>query len=244
MTSTLFRTVGLSLLLSQLAFAQAGEAAAPRSSEILRPTNNSTAPRNTKLWFETFDRTAVLTLATAGGVAVPLERTVIALNAQFGGSVIVFKPTTLLEANTVYVVSNPNSSFEAGRFTTTSEVDTTPPAALSVTVVSVEREVAKQFSSRISLSFSAQPEFAVVGEEGQTWQPTIALNTSTTTSADLISLPEGEKRLLVFNVDLAGNATASEVVSATVPPPARGCSVAPVFPLALLGLALLRRRTR
>jgi hypothetical protein len=244
MTSTLFRTVGLSLLLSQLAFAQAGEAAAPRSSEILRPTNNSTAPRNTKLWFETFDRTAVLTLATAGGVAVPLERTVIALNAQFGGAVVVFKPATMLEANTVYVVSNPNSTFEAGRFTTTSEIDTTPPAKLAVAVMGAVGGVAQQSTSRISLSLGAQPEFAVIGEEGQTWQPTIALNTSTTSTADLFSMPEGEKRLLVFNVDLAGNATPSEVVTATVPPPTRGCSVAPAFPLALLGLVLLRRRTR
>jgi hypothetical protein len=240
MHSTLLRTVALSFFTATSAFAQASDAIA-RTPEVLRPGNLSTAPRNTKVWFETFDTAAVLTLETAAGVSVPLTKTSIPLNAQFGAVVHVFTPMTLLDANTTYVVKNSISTFESGRFTTTAEIDTTPPPALGVTVTQQLGAIKNGAGSEVLLTFDATPEYAIVGEEGQTWQPETALNASDSRSVALLYMPPGQKKLVAFNVDLAGNATPSTVVSATVPPE-RSCSVSGALPLVALALTLVRRR--
>jgi hypothetical protein len=208
------------------------------------PLEGSSAPRNTKLWtVAQTNAEGEFSLVDSRSVAVTLQRSTITVSGEQAVNLEILTPVSLLVPG-AYVFSRGTTVLS--RFTVVDEVDEAAPAALIPTVTSVVGEYFGTSScgnpSMVSLSLGAEVALAVAAKEGETWQLTNSLGVGSGSTLELAAPAAGAQRLVVFNVDLAGNATPSEVVSVTVPAKTNGCSAVGAWPVGLLALGLLRRR--
>jgi hypothetical protein len=240
-TSLLVAAAAVSL--ASQAFGQQEVDAARAPIEQFFPARGTSAPRNTKVWLETSFAPSDFELRDSAGRPVATQAVSIPVAGNFS-TLVVLTPTQELAPGS-YSVARTGAELTA--FTVTNEVDTTAPAALQVTATSDSfAPVAFQPRSRggtsTTLTFDVAPELALVVNKDQSWLPSTALTTvpPAVRSAFVADLPVGKQELRVFHFDLAGNVTTTDVVVDV--PPLRGCSVAAGWPLALLALALLRRR--
>jgi hypothetical protein len=120
-------------------------------------------------------------------------------------------------------------------------MDTTAPAPPEVEVTAFGK-VGSMPSSITVTSTTANDSFLVLMGEPQTWEPVTAFGAGSNGSVTASDFPAGSQKLKVVRVDAAGNASEPVEVTATIPKD-RACSVAPVLPLSLLALTLLRRRS-
>jgi hypothetical protein len=133
------------------------------------------------------------------------------------------------------------SSGVASTFTVADEMDTTAPAPPEVEVTAFGK-VGSMPSSITVTSTTANDSFLVLMGEPQTWEPVTAFGAGSNGSVTASDFPAGPQKLKVVRVDAAGNASEPVEATATIPKD-RACSVAPVLPLSLLALTLLRRRS-
>lgn len=232
------------LTFATVALAQQFEAAARVAIEDVFPARGTSAPRNTKVWLETSFTAADFELRDGAGQAVPFTTDTLPVSGNFS-SLIVVTPNQELAPGS-YSVSR--AGVEISAFTVTNEVDSTPPAALGVTATS-ESFAPVLFQPRsvggtaTTLTFDGVPELVLVTRGQQAWLPRGALTTAFrgVKTAFLSNLPEGKQEVRVFHFDLAGNVTQTDVPVDV--PPVGGCSVGAGWPLALLALALMRRRS-
>lgn len=251
MTTLPMRLLGVFLLLSLVPVqrARACSRLAVRSVHDLTtlPLDGTSAPRNTKLWqIAATTETGEFSLVDAQGRAVPLEHTSLPVSGEETVNLEILTPMSLLDPG-AFVFSR--GATVLSRFTVTAEVDQSPPAALSPTVSQVEGEYFGAYScgqpSMVTLALGAEAELALAAPEGQAWPLSTSLGAANGSTLQVASPAAGAQRLVVFHVDLAGNATPSEVISTQVPPRTSGCNVAgPAMPLVLVALALARRRRR
>jgi hypothetical protein len=242
------RIVGVLLLLS-LVSAQTARACsriAARSVQNLTtlPLDGSPVPRNTRLWtiaLPTDEGEFVLTDAR-GGKAV-LQRSTILINGEQPVNLEILTPVSLLEPGSWTFT---RGTTVLSQFTVLDEVDEVAPASLTPTISNVDGEYFGAYScgnpALVMLALGAEAEIAIAAMEGESWQVATALGVASGSTLHVTAPAAGDHRMVVFHVDLAGNATASPVVTAKVPAKTSGCSVGPVLPLGLVALALLRRR--
>lgn len=248
-TLTPARLLGVLLLLTLVPVqrARACSRIAVRSVRNLStlPVEGSAAPRNTKLWqIASASEVGEFALVDGRGWAVPLQRSTIAVSGEETMSLEILTPMSLLDPG-AWVFSR--NGVVLSHFTVTSEVDQIPPAALQATITSTAGEYFGAYScgqpSMVTLALGAEAELAVAAPEGTAWPLSAALGVARGPTLDIAAPTSGAQRLVVFHLDLAGNATPGEALTATVPLKASGCSVAtPGLPLLLMALALLRRR--
>ncbi len=211
------------------------------------PLEGTNAPRNTKLWtIASSTEQGEFSLVDANGVTVALQRSTITVSGEAPVNLEILTPVSLLDPG-AFVFSR--GATVLSRFTVTNEVDEAAPAALTPTVASVVGEYFGSSScgnpSLVTLTLADDVALAVAAPEGESWRVTTALGVGSGSALDIAAPAVGAQRFVVFNVDLAGNATPSEVVTTTVPAKTSGCSAAgAALPMALLALTLIRRRRR
>jgi hypothetical protein len=249
-TSPLFRVLGAAcgLWLVPIQAARACSQTGVRSVTNLTtlPLEGSTAPPNTKLWrIAAPGETGEYSLENGTGVAVALQRSTITISGEEAVDLEMLTPLSLLDAGS-WVFSR--GATVLSRFTVSGEVDESPPPALSPAITNVEGAYFGAWScgqpSTLTLALGADAGLAIAVHEGQPWPATAVLGVASGSSLEIASPAEGDQRLVVFQLDLAGNATPSSVVRTSIPVKTNGCSVGAIVPMGLLALALLRRRSR
>ena len=247
MTSTSLRVLGAALVLwlipQQNAHACSRTGLRSVTNLTTLPLEGTTAPRNTKLWrIAAADESGEFSLESASGVVVVLRRSTIHISGEETVDLEILTPVSLLEAGS-WVFSRGGTALS--RFTVSDEVDETAPPALSPTISNVEGAYFGAWScgqaATATLALGAPAELAIAVHEGQAWPATAALGAATGSSLEISSPAEGDQRLVVFHLDLAGHATPSDVVRTSIPAKANGCSVGPILPMGILALVLLRR---
>jgi hypothetical protein len=199
------------------------------------PATGATVGRNTKIWV--FEAGSGVQVFDSSGMTVEVTLTTITIPPFRGFEKLT--PMTELQPGRYEV----RAYGQVGStFTVADQVDTTPPAPPQVEVSATGK--VGNFDSAVTVTAAAASDtFIVVMGEPQSWEPGSAHAAGAKGSAVVYDLRAGEHRLKVVRVDAAGNASEPVEVSATVPKD-RACSVAPVMPLSLLLLALLRRFSR
>lgn len=205
----------------------------PPPPEVI-PANGAVVGRNTKIWafasgsgVELFDSTGMPVMVTLTTIAIPPFQA--------------FEKLTPMSELAPGRYEIRGYGQVASTFTVADELDTTPPAQPEVEVSSTGKVGAAQSAVTVTAPPTTADTFLVIMGEPQRWEPASAYAAGSKGSATAYDLRAGEHRLKVVRVDAAGNASEPIDVVTTVPKD-RVCSVAPVLPLSLLALALLRRR--
>lgn len=211
------------------------------------PREGSSAPRNTRLWtIALATEEGAFRLVDSRGSAVMLQRSSITVSGEQAVNLEILTPMSLLEPG-AWTFSRGGTILS--RFTVIDEVDQTAPAALTPAVTNVDGKFFGAYScgrpALVTVELGGEAELAIAAAEGSTWQVSNAMGVATGSTVQIFSPAEGEHRIVVFHVDLAGNSAVSAAVTATVPAQTSGCSVGPMLPLGILALALLGvRRSR
>lgn len=234
----------LSIVSAQTARACSRIAARSVQNFTTLPLDGSPVPRNTRLWtIAVPGDEGEFVLTDARGGKATLLRSTIPINGELSVNLEILTPVSLLEPGSWTFT---RGTTVLSQFTVLDEVDEVAPAALIPTVSNVDGEYFGAYScgnsALVSLALGAEAELAIAATEGESWQVATSLGVATGNTLNITAPAAGDQRMVVFHVDLAGNATASAVVTAKVPAKTSGCSVGPVWPLGLLTLALLRRR--
>lgn len=242
------RIVGVLLLLSLVSVqtARACSRIAARSvvSFTTLPRDGSPVPRNTRLWTIALPGDeGEFALSDVRGGKATLQRSTIPINGEQLVNLEILTPVSLLAPGPWTFT---RGTTVLSQFTVLDEVDEVAPAALTPTVSNVDGEYFGAYScgnsALVTLALGAEAELAIAAAEGESWQVATSVGVATGNTLNVTAPAVGDQRMVVFHVDLAGNATASPVVTAKVPARTSGCSVGPGFPLGLLALTLLRRR--
>jgi hypothetical protein len=205
---------------------------APPPPDVI-PAAGATVGRNTKIWI--FESGSGVTLFDSNAMEVITTLTTIAI-----------PPFSAFEKLTPMTELRPGR-YELRRyqevvstFTVIDELDTTPPPQAQVELTSVGK-IGAMVSSVTLTGPTTNDTFLVLMGEPQMWEPASAYAVTSTGTAIAYDISAGPQRFKVVRVDAAGNAAEPLEVTTTVPKD-RACSVAPVLPLSLLALALLRAR--
>lgn len=197
------------------------------------PATGATVGRNAKIWVfepgsgvELFDSSSMVVMTTLTTITIP----------PFSGFEKL-TPMTELHGGRYEVrrYGEVVSSFQV-----IDELDTTPPAPPQVELTSIGK-IGSTVSTVTLTGPQTNDSFLVLMGEPQVWEPASAYAAGSKGSAIAYDISSGPQRFKVVRVDAAGNATEPIEVTTTVPKD-RACSVAPVIPLSLLALTLLRRR--
>ncbi len=210
----------------------------PPPPPVVIPATGAVVARNTKIWLfnGTFGAKADLYDSNSGMLVLVTPTR------------IVIPPFDALDKLTPNELLPPGryevrgwSGVASSTFTVENEVDTTPPARPEVQVAAFGK-VGNMPSSITVSSTTANDSFLVLMGEPQTWEPVTTFGAGSNGTVTASDFPAGPQQLKAVRVDAAGNASEPVEVTATVPKD-RACAVAPVLPLSLLALTLLRRRS-
>lgn len=209
---------------------------APPPPEVI-PATGAAVGRNAKIWVFDAASSSAVQLYDSSGAQVTVTTTRVAVPPFQAFDKL--SPDAPLHGGTYEVR---DYSGVVSTFAVRDEDDTTPPPQPQVEIAATGKIGSAVSSVRVTGPTSSDSFLVVMGTP-QTWEPPSAFGAGSKGSVIAYDFPAGPQHFKVIRVDASGNASEPVEVTATVPKD-RACSVAPVLPVSLLALMLLKRRRR